>query len=217
MARIPFLLGGTAEIPVGVYSLIREKSFIPGVKLDIQTNEVVERTAFYSEVVERTAFCSEVEANGEDQMEVDGEKQEKNGVPMDQRFAIDKDEMYRKTNYGNEDIFLDGFEFESLRRVEPQAIRLIRFDKLSALKDSYRMGPSYYLYPIKNASFPVHSRSNSWFRWSPTLPSFTLLCTRLVSTKDSIFWLVSLSEATCHRKCVLLFPKLSCQTMRWRR
>jgi hypothetical protein len=47
-SKIPFLLGPGLEIPVSVYVLVRERTKPTSLKLDAATNEIVERTAYFS-------------------------------------------------------------------------------------------------------------------------------------------------------------------------
>jgi hypothetical protein len=136
--------------------LVRERSTPTYFHVDRQTNEPVECSAFYVK-------------KGTDEQQVDQEdntaplsllmnqqvdEDEKNGgIPLSNRLNLKQSDLCRKTNLGGREIILSSSEFESMRRVEPNGIRLLGFKRMSTLKESHRMGESYYLYPIEDVSF----------------------------------------------------------------
>lgn len=152
-SRIPFLLGQEVEIPVAVYTLVRERSAPTYVHVDRQTNEPVERSAFF------VKKSNEEKAEPQDSniplsvlMNQETKDDEKNGISLSNRLDVKQSELCRKTELGGRDVILNSSEFEALRRVEPSGIRLIGFKRMSTLKESHRMGESYYLYPIEDVS-----------------------------------------------------------------
>ncbi|KAI6183614.1 hypothetical protein M3Y97_00507400 [Aphelenchoides bicaudatus] len=137
-ARIPFLLGDGVEIPVSVYSLVH-------VLVDHQTNEPTERTAFFAKKADE-------EENGDVHMPLSTHMNEtKTGdITEAQRIKANQADLFKKVEIGEREIILNSKEFEALRRVEPTGIRLIGFKRMSTLKESHRMGKSYYLYPLED-------------------------------------------------------------------
>lgn len=75
-SKVPFLLGKGVEIPVSVFTLIRERGSTAPIKLDSETNEVVERTAFFSRI-------------NEDVAQLDEEVKNEN-IPLEERMQLNQ-------------------------------------------------------------------------------------------------------------------------------
>jgi hypothetical protein len=97
ISKLPFLLGNGAEIPVSVFSLVREKRPSQPVKLDSKTNEIVERSAFFAKIKPEEVNGDATE-NGEGQQLasfsslVVGDENAENGnkIPPSRRLKLEQ-------------------------------------------------------------------------------------------------------------------------------
>jgi len=135
---VPFCLAEGVAFAVGVYYLIKPKTAPKYIYLNPETNQRVECKTHYIRPQKGD------DENGEAH-EIDDE--EGNGEPevlfsQDMKYALE---------LGGEQVLISQQEKQALNRIDRPGITLIGFKPLSLLKQSYRMGPSTYMYPLESA------------------------------------------------------------------
>jgi ATP-dependent DNA helicase 2 subunit 1 len=127
---IPLTFGGSLQIAVGVYHLIKEQSKPTPLKVDAETNKTVELKTHY-------VPADSDAAKGEDMTPIEELEA--------QRF---EGELGFTKTIGGVTIVLSRTEVENLRRFDKPGIVILGFKPLSCLKPSHRMAPSQYLFPL---------------------------------------------------------------------
>uniref|UniRef100_A0A914HB12 Ku domain-containing protein n=1 Tax=Globodera rostochiensis TaxID=31243 RepID=A0A914HB12_GLORO len=140
---LPFKMGDNFEFAVGLYYLIKTQAKPSAIMMDAETGERVEQRVHYLPTAageEKAQSAPSSEAN----------EAEAPLLPGMMAGELFEGELGFKRHVGGVEVVLKREELEKLRRLDRPGIVVIGFKPLRLLKDSHRMGPAVFVYPIES-------------------------------------------------------------------